>query len=209
MSEVLNVTARETRGTSNARRLRNAGSIPAILYGHGGKNVSLTVPTEEIEAVLRHGSHVVDLQGAAQGSALLKEVQWDPFGIEVLHIDLTRVKAGESVEVTLVLELRGEAPGTKEGGVVQHSLHELEIECPVMSLPDKLEVNINHLALGDSITAAQVEIPQGAKLLTDAISRILETALIYTFSLGSVVVKKLLKEMDDVQFLNLVRRSPF
>lgn len=167
MAEVLNVTARESRGTSNARRMRKAGATPAILYGHGGKSVSLSVPTDEIEAVIRHGSHVVDLEGAEKGSALLKDVQWDAFGIEVLHLDLTRVKAGESVEVTVTLELRGEAPGTKEGGVVQHSVHELNIDCPVMALPDKLEVNINSLAMNASITASEIGLPEGAKLLTD------------------------------------------
>jgi large subunit ribosomal protein L25 len=167
VAEVLKVAIREQLGTSNSRRLRSAGSIPAVLYGHGEASVSLSIPADQVSAAIRHGSHLVDLQGAVTESALIREVQWDPMGAHVLHMDLTRVSAGESVSITLAIDLRGDAPGTKNGGVVEHVLHEVEIECPVTSIPDRLELRINNLELDGAIFAKDLGLPEGAKLLTD------------------------------------------
>jgi len=166
MADVLNVSKREALGTSHTRRLRKTGHIPAVLYGHGQECVNLTIAASEVEAVIRHGTKVINIVGAASDSVLINEVQWDPFGSEILHVDLTRVSADESVEVSLVVELRGEAPGIKQGGIVDHQLHEIEIECPAGQIPDRLSVSINHLELGQSITAGDVEIPPSAKLIT-------------------------------------------
>lgn len=163
----LNVQIRDTRGKRNARRMRADGHIPAVLYGHGEKNVSLAVASIEFATVLRHGSKVVELKGAVNESVLIREIQWDTFGTEVLHLDLTRVSAGESVETTVSLELRGDAPGTHEGGILQNPIHELHIECPVTVIPDKISVNVNSLQLGDSILAGELSLPEGARLLMD------------------------------------------
>jgi large subunit ribosomal protein L25 len=92
MAEVLSVKVRESRGTSRARRQRAAGQIPAILYGHGQESVSLSVPTEQVLGVVRHGGHIVQLEGDVSDTALVRAVQWDPFGVDVLHIDLARVR---------------------------------------------------------------------------------------------------------------------
>jgi large subunit ribosomal protein L25 len=94
-------------------------------------------------------------------------VQWDTFGGIVLHLDFYRVSAGELVETTLTVALRGEAPGVKAGGVVEQVQHELEIECPVSSLPDRLELSIRNLELGAAIHARDVPMPEGARLLSD------------------------------------------
>ena len=165
MSETLNVASRDALGTSNSRRMRKAGQIPAVLYGHGKETVHLSVAKEELDAVMRHGTRVVDLSGALTESALLRDVQWDAFGHDVLHIDLTRVEAGESVEISVPVELRGTAPGVKEGGIVEQPVHEVELECPVANIPEKLVVTINALQLGESITADKLELPPGARLL--------------------------------------------
>jgi large subunit ribosomal protein L25 len=161
----LTVKKRETRGKRHARRQRAAGSVPAILYGHGEQCVSLTVKAAELAAALRHGAQVVDLQGELNEQALIKEVQWDTFASEVLHVDFNRVSAGERVTVTVGIELRGVAPGANAGGVVEQVTHELEIECPAMSIPDKLEVNINQLQLGQTRTVADLDIPEGTTVL--------------------------------------------
>jgi large subunit ribosomal protein L25 len=166
MADVLNVSIREALGTSNTRRLRKTGQVPAILYGHGKECVNLTIPATEVQAAIRHGSKVVEIVGAASDSVLINEIQWDPMGSEILHVDLTRVSADETVLVTIVVELRGEAPGTKQGGIVDHQLHEIEIECPAGSIPDRLSVSINKLGLSESIMAGNIEIPDSAKLMT-------------------------------------------
>ena len=164
-TEQLNASKRTETGKRRMRRLRQAGSIPAVLYGHGEETVAISVPSEEIDAAIRHGSQLVDLTGDLNESALISDVQWDTFGMHPLHIDFTRVSKTEKVNVTVQLELRGVAPGTKEGGVVTQSLHELEINCPAIAIPENIEVNINHLELEGVIHASELTLPEGATLL--------------------------------------------
>ncbi|REK17200.1 MAG: 50S ribosomal protein L25 [Planctomycetota bacterium] len=167
MSDKLKVQMRETRGKRNARRLRDAGSIPAILYGHGEANQSLTVNADEMAAAVRHGSHVVELTGAVTEKAFIRDLQWDVYGQEVLHVDFTRVSEHERVEVKVAVELRGEAPGSKEGGNVEQLAHELEIDCEAVNIPAKIEVNINDLQLNETLTVADLELPPGVKVLDE------------------------------------------
>lgn len=168
MAQELKVEVRESRGKRNARRLRQTGVIPAVLYGHGREDVALSVPADVLGGLVQRGSRLVLLTGAVNESAMIRELQWDTWGTHLLHVDFTRVSADEAVEVDLALELRGEAPGLKEGGLISHSLHLLRIECPASAIPEKLEVNVNHLNLHDSITVGDLELPAGAKALVDA-----------------------------------------
>lgn len=168
MAEQLEVQRRDAIGKRRCRRLRKSGVIPAVLYGHGEQVINLGVPAERLDALIRHGTKLVDLRGAVNESAFLRELQWDCYGQEVLHVDFTRISAHERVEVTVPVEIRGEAPGVKEGGVVEHLIHEVELECVASDIPEKLVVSINNLKLDDTITLADVELPRGAKLLGDA-----------------------------------------
>jgi large subunit ribosomal protein L25 len=168
MPELLTVQHRSTRGKRNARRLRKAGSLPAVLYGHGEKSVSLALPTEQFEAALRHRAKVVQLSGDAEGRALIQELQWDTFSTRVLHVDLMRVAADERVTLVVPIELRGSAPGEREGGVVEHLLHEIEVETTVDTIPERLHVNVNSLELHGSLSTSDIEdLPPGAKILVD------------------------------------------
>ena len=164
MSDTISVEKRETTGTLRIRRLRNSGKIPAVLYGHGEDTIMLSVNGKDVNNAIRLGHHVVKLSGAVSASALIKEIQWDALGSDVMHLDFTRIDEGEAVTVTLPIELKGNAPGTKSGGTLRYLTHELEITCPANVLPDRLEVSINHLELDQSITAGQIELPQGAFL---------------------------------------------
>lgn len=167
MAEVLNVQIRDTRGKQDARRLRSSGATPAVLYGHGKETVSLSVPSGEMEAAVRHGSRVVTLAGALSEKAFIRDLQWDTWGTHVLHADLARVFEHEKVEVEVPLDLRGEAPGVKDGGVVEQLVHQVNLLCEATLIPDKLHVNINHLALGGTITLAELTLPERADLLDD------------------------------------------
>lgn len=166
MTDVLNVALREQLGTASVRRLRRVGQIPAILYGHKEANVALAIPVAEVEAAVRHGGKLVDLKGGVNEKALIRAVQWNSYGNEVLHVDLTRVSEQERVRVTVALELRGEAPGAKQGGIVEHHVFDVEVECPAAEIPEKLVVNLKNLQLGESILASQIEMPPHATLLT-------------------------------------------
>jgi large subunit ribosomal protein L25 len=165
MALELAVQSRDTQGKHNNRRLRRAGRIPAILYGHGLDNVPLAVEAESLTAAIRHGSRLVSLTGAVSESAFIREVQWDTFGTDIVHVDFTRISEHEIVEVRVPVELRGEAPGVREGGVVVQHVHEVEIACPASVIPEKLAVNVNHLALNASILLGSLDLPQGAKIL--------------------------------------------
>ena len=167
MAEVLNVKPRDSFGKRRSRRLRDAGSIPAILYGHGEANISLTITSDEMASAIRHGSRVVELKGAVNEKALVRDLQWDTYGISVLHVDLARVSEHERVHVEVKLETRGQSPGAKDGGVVELLVHELEIDCEALSIPDRLEISIKDLQIDGSLTAGDVTLPPGVQLLTD------------------------------------------
>jgi large subunit ribosomal protein L25 len=167
MAEALNVKRREKLGSSNTRRLRQGGQVPAILYGHGEASVSLAVASEELLSVIRHGHKLVKLQGDAAEGAFIKAVQWDTYGRKILHIDLLRVSESEKVETTVAVEVKGTAVGISEGGIIEHLVHEVEIECPAASVPEKLVVNIVGLHLDEAIHAKDIKLPEGATMLTD------------------------------------------
>lgn len=167
MAEVLKVELRQADGKRVARRLRRGGAVPAILYGHGESNMTLTVLADQIAAAVRHGSRVVELQGAANEKALIRDLQWDVYGIDILHVDFTRVSEHERIEVKVPVVLRGEAPGIKDGGVVEHLVHEVEIECEALSIPEKLYLSVNDLKVGDALKVGQVQLPAGVTLLSD------------------------------------------
>ncbi|HVX16143.1 MAG TPA: 50S ribosomal protein L25 [Pirellulales bacterium] len=168
MSEVLKVEIREARGKRRVRRLRESGLVPAVLYGHGEANLSLAIPADQVKSAVRHGARVVDLSGAVNEKVFVRDLQWDTFGLDVLHLDLTRVSADEKVEVQVVVELRGEAPGAKEGGAVTQVLHQVDVECLVTAIPEKLTLRINALGLDQSLTVADIELPTGTTLVTAA-----------------------------------------
>ena len=168
MPDVLNVEARQSCGTRASRRLRRGGRIPAVFYGQGDAPVSLSVAADALHAAVRHGPKLVQLDGALSESALIRELQWDSFGLDVLHVDFLRVQTDQRITMTVQLQLRGEAPGAKEGGIVEQLTREVEIEVLAAAIPEMLHVNINGLNLGQSLAVAAVEdLPAEATLVTD------------------------------------------
>ena len=167
MAEQLQTEIRDDRGTKNARRLRQSGKTPAILYGHGKENVAIAIDSSSLEVILRRGQRLIELAGAVNENAFVRDVQWDTYGVNLLHMDLTRVREDDTVEIDVSIELRGTAPGVSSGGVVSQAIYSITLECPVMEIPEKLEVNINELQLDEAITVADIEIPANCTLITD------------------------------------------
>ena len=163
----LAVELRDVCSKRGNRRLRDAGKVPAILYGHKQEAKSLVLSAEELDAAVRHGNRFVALSGGVSENAFIKDVQWNTWGTEILHVDFARVSADEKVHVTVAVELRGESPGTRDGGVVKHMLHTIELECEAATVPEKISVNINHLEFNQVLHVSDLDLPKGVKALTD------------------------------------------
>ena len=160
MADGIVVKLRKDRGKRNTRRLRKAGEVPGVLYGHGQETVSLSFSAEVLESAIRHGQRVVALSGDVTEQAFIRECQWDTWGTHVLHVDFTRVSEHERVDVHVPIELRGEAPGVRQGGVLKHVIHEMQVTCEVGAIPEKLFANVNQLELGAAITVADLDLPE-------------------------------------------------
>jgi large subunit ribosomal protein L25 len=167
-SLVLTTQGREGHGTRAARRLRKQGLVPAVIYGHKEATVSVALPGEDLGKAIRHGVHVLDLQtdGNIQ-KVLIRDVQWDHLGKEILHVDFTRVAADERVVVTVPVEVRGIAPGIAAGGVLDQPIHSIAVECLVTSVPDSIRVNVSELQLGAAIHVGELTLPPGVKVMAD------------------------------------------
>ena len=170
MSEraVLKVETRQEVGSKHAVQLRRQGRLPAIVYGHKETPVSVSFNTHYFVEELHHGHRLfdVDLSGKAE-TLLVKEVQYDHLGKYIIHADLVRVNLSEAVKVTVPIELRGTAKGTHQGGIIDEYLDHLEIECKVSDIPKFITVSVKEVDVGGSIHAGDIELPEGAKLITD------------------------------------------
>ncbi len=169
-TETIEVKLRDQNqlGSLASRKLRQQGLVPVNLYGHGESNVNLMVAADALNNIIKHGTKVLTLTGGVSDTAILREVQWDTFGVDILHADLTRVSQAEAVEVTLSVELHGEAPGLKEGGQLVFNAHELTIRCEAKNVPEHIHVNVSGLHLGQAIHAGEVTLPAGASMVTPA-----------------------------------------
>jgi len=164
----LQASARPELGSRANKRLRDTGQIPAVLYGHKEAVVPLKLRKKEISVYLAHGTHVFDLtlDGKTQ-KVLIKDVQYDHLGIEVLHVDFARVSLDEKVEITVPLELKGTPKGEADGGVLQQVLNDIEIECLVTDIPDAIRHNISDMALNSVLHIKDLKLPQGVKAMHD------------------------------------------
>jgi large subunit ribosomal protein L25 len=159
---------RQPKGSGEARRLRRKGLVPAVIYGHKEATLSLSLPQAELVHAIRHGVRVVDLRaGGKEEKALIKEVQWDHLGKELLHVDFARVSVDERITVSVPIELRGTAPGVNAGGSLDQPIHELSIECLAISIPESIRVNIHELQIGGTIHVRDIVLPPGVKAMTD------------------------------------------
>src|SRR3954470_23311019 len=151
-SASINVKPRSELGSRANKRLRDSGSIPGVIYGHKEAVVPITLPKKEVVNHLERGTHLFALtvDGKAE-NVLVKDVQYDHLGLEVIHVDFARVDLNERVEVTVPLELKGEPKGEEEGGVLQQIVAELEIECLVTDIPHDIKHNVSELGLNDVV----------------------------------------------------------
>ena len=142
--------------------LRRSGRVPGNVYGSGGDALLFSVKADELTPIINSGQHVLemDLDGSTE-LTMFREVQWDTFGTAIQHIDLLRVDRDQRVVVDVPIELRGIAPGTHSGGILDQQMRSMSVECPAFAIPESVAVRVGSLEIGDSIRVADVELDEG------------------------------------------------
>jgi large subunit ribosomal protein L25 len=171
----LEAREREGRGKNDARRLRAQGMVPAVLYGDGGGAGStvLAVPTKVVDYTLQHvgDNALYDLKLGDQDDATVRvvDVQRNPVSGRLVHVDLAPVNMRERIVVTVPLTVAGadDSPGVTEGGVLDQVAYEVEVESLPGDIPQGLTLDVSSLQIGDNLTLADVELPEGVELISD------------------------------------------
>jgi large subunit ribosomal protein L25 len=171
MERKLKAARREAAGKGAARKLRAAGRVPGIVYGHGMEPVSVDVDARELFHILHTeaGSNVlIDLLVDKDHHLTLpREIQRDHIRGQFLHVDFLAVRRDVKITVEVPVELTGESHGVKEGGVIEHHLWEIRVECLPADVPDRIEADISHLGIGDVLRVSDLKAPGSATVLTD------------------------------------------
>ncbi len=167
----LSVMRRDRTGTRYARRERQAGRLPAVLYGHGKDPVALTLDAKEAVRLFESGERVFTVQVKDEGASqtvMLKDVQFDYLGTNVVHVDLSRVDLDEIVECHPELHFVGEPIGLKAAGaILTHPSLDVTLKCTVANMPERLDVDISQLDEDDVLHASQIALPEGTELVSD------------------------------------------
>jgi len=167
----LDVKSRAADGSRAARRLRRSGRVPGVLYGGGGESVGFDADARELRLALARSGAVLDLSvdGKQATPVVLKEAQRDPVRGETVHVDLLRVRLDEAIHAVVPLELTGteDAPGVKEGGVLEQITRELNVQALPTAIPESIVHAVGEMQIGETIGLAAVAIPEGVTLLDD------------------------------------------
>jgi large subunit ribosomal protein L25 len=164
---LLEAEVRKHTGSKDAARLRKQGRIPAIVYGHKQEPQAVSVDAHAFVEGLHHGHRLMDLQvGAQTETMIVKDIQYDYLGRDIIHVDLVRVDATEKIKVNVSIELKGVPKGSHEGGILEEHADRLEVECLVTNMPETLVVSVKEVGVGDVLHAGDVEMPEGVKLIS-------------------------------------------
>lgn len=169
-SPVLKGEIRERLGTRYAKRMRDQGRLPAVVYGHGQSPTAISIDAKETIRHIKSGERVflIDIGGKKE-TVLLRDVQFDYLGDGIVHCDLSRVDLDEVTHAHVHVVLRGEAVGLKSAGtLLMHPVTELTVECKLRDLPGEIVVNVSELGVGGIIHAGEITLPAGVKLLSDS-----------------------------------------
>ena len=158
---------REKAGSSVSRRLRTAGRVPVNVFGHGEANANLSVDAHELDLALHTAAQVFMLkQGQSEQACLVRNVQYDTFGQQVLHVDFARVDLSEEVEVEVELAFIGFAKGVADGGTLAVQHPALWVKCRADSIPERIEVDVTGVEVGHALHAREIVLPAGVRLDT-------------------------------------------
>lgn len=173
-TSTLQATVRERMGSRYSRRIREEGGLPAIVYGHGEEPMAIAINAREANRLFHHGQKVFQLEiegktESAPAYVLLKDLQFDHLGTNIVHCDFARVDLNERVETRVHLEFVGEAKGLNTAGaIMMHPMESIEIECLITNMPDSIEIDVTGMEVGDMMHASDVKLPlETMVLLTD------------------------------------------
>ena len=160
----LAATPRDRVGSKYAQRLRKAGKLPGVIYGHKANPVSIVVDEKETLTVLKHGAHVVNVavEGGKPETCLIKDLQFGYLGDNVIHIDFARVDLNEEVEVNVHLKFVGVPESAKKpGSILTHPVTELEVICRVMDIPGEIKIDLSKME--ETFTVGEITLPPNVR----------------------------------------------
>jgi len=171
----LQVSRREGSGKGVARKLRQNGRIPAVVYGGHREPVAIEVDRKSVSELVTKSEHgvrsifLLKMSGTdQQRQAMIKDLQIDPISRRIIHIDFVRVMMDEVVRVTVPVHVNGMAKGVKEaGGMLDFQVRDLHVECLPSAIPDAIEVDVSNLEIHKYIRISDIQVPEGVKILDD------------------------------------------
>ena len=172
----LQANVRKEINKRSTKELRKQECIPAVLYGHGIKTLNLTVEQKKFEQMIKkmHGENVlislsIDNDGSSkQETVMIRNIQYHPVSDGLLHIDFYKILLHEKITTRINIILTGEAPGVKEGGVLDHSMRDVEVSCLPDKMPGHFEVDVTQLEIGSSIHIRDLNVSKDVEILADA-----------------------------------------
>ena len=173
-STMINGNLRNSTGKGSARAARRAGRIPAIIFGDKKETISIDIEEREYKKIMNQSgifSRLLDLSVDGKSNLVLtRDIQFHPVSENPLHVDFLRIGKGSNINVSVPVSFVNEelSPGLKTGGVLNTVRFELELMCPADSIPEKIEINLEGLVVGDSIKISSVNLPDGvSSTITD------------------------------------------
>jgi large subunit ribosomal protein L25 len=167
----LEVQPRDQFGSRASRRLRREGQVPGVVYGKGGEAQPFQIGERDLRNLLGEGHNLYDLtiDGGKAIPVVIKEQQLHPLRGDIVHIDCLEVRLDEEIQSEVPIELEGtdNAPGVKEGGVLEHVTREVTVEALPTEIPERIDVDVSEMVIGDTISLASVPAPPGTKFMVD------------------------------------------
>jgi large subunit ribosomal protein L25 len=155
-------------GTRVSRRLRKKGLIPAVIYGHKLAVVPVTLTRDDVWRMIKTPGHLADLDvNGTSETVLIRDIQWDHLGKEVLHLDFARVSAEELIDTEVSFEVRGIPAGLAAGGILEHLVHSVKITCKAGAIPESIKADVSHLQVGEGIHVRDLVLPPDVKINHD------------------------------------------
>jgi large subunit ribosomal protein L25 len=204
--EVRDPAKNKGTGSKFARKLRKSGRIPAIIYGHKQANQPISLSRESVWEMIKKKTHLAELQmdGGTSETVLVREIQWDHLGKEIIHLDFARVSAGDAIETEVPIELRGVAPGLAEGGILEQLVHDILVTCRADAIPNNIKVDISDLHIGKAIHVKELVLPDGVttkldpdSLIVHVTTKVVEAVVEPAEGTQPEVIKPERKEKED------------